>query len=87
MKYVPVSLTEEFILNYDALPKQLAGFRRYRIEYNGHAEACVKEQTIYLPRNADAFILDLLFDFWQARSPKSRRKILHDIIQELEKGV
>lgn len=84
---VPVSLTEEFILNYDALPPELNGWRYYRIEYGGCNEDCFMERPIYLPPMANAYIFDLLFEFWQARSPKSRRKILHDIIQEMERGI
>ena len=84
-KYVPVSLTEEFILNYSALPKELDGWRYYRCEYNGHAQSCVKETPIYLPPRADAYVIDLLFDFWQEKSHSKRRKSLHKIIQELER--
>ena len=28
-----ISFTEEMILNYDALPEKMYGWRRYRIEY------------------------------------------------------
>lgn len=87
MKYVPVSLTEEFILNYSALPEELNNWRYYRIEYNGHAEACVMERPIMLPRFADAYIFDLLFDHWQEKSRSKRRKSLHKIILELERGM
>ena len=82
-KYVPVGLTEELILNYAALPPELDGWRYYRIEMGGHAQSCFMECPIYLPRCVDAFIFDMLFDFWQSTGRK-RRKILHDIIQELE---
>ena len=82
-KKVPVSLTEEFILNYSALPPELDRWRYYRCEYGGHAQSCFMECPIYLPPCVDAFIFDMLFDFWQSTGRK-RRKILHDIIQELE---
>ena len=44
-------LTEEMILNYDALPPSLAGWRRFRIEYG--FECSCPEGLIYLPPNAD----------------------------------
>jgi hypothetical protein len=44
-----VDVTEEIIMNPDALPDELRGWRRYRIEYGGHAERCVLETPIYLP--------------------------------------
>lgn len=81
-KYVSVSLTGEGIMNYAALPPELDQWRRYRIEYGGHAMSCFMEQTIYLPPYADAFILDLLFDFWQTTG-KEREKIKQEIIKEL----
>ena len=61
-KYVGVSLTEEFILNYSALPKEFEGWRRYRIEYGGHAESCIKECVIYVPPGFDPFKLEDLFE-------------------------
>ena len=85
-QYVPVSLTEEFVMNYAAVPKELYGWRYYRIELGGPNECCFKEVPIWLPPHADAFILDLLFDFWQSTG-KPRRKILHKIIQEMERSL
>jgi hypothetical protein len=85
-KKVSVSATEEMIMNYSALPPELDGWRRFRLEYGGHAEACFKEQTIYTPPRSDGYIFDLLFDFWQATG-KARRKILHKIIQEMERNL
>ena len=67
-KEVYVSLTEEWVMNPSAMPKGLEDWRYYRIEYGGHAESCVKELPIYLPMRADAYILDLLFEFWQAEN-------------------
>jgi hypothetical protein len=87
MPYVPVSLVEEFILNYSALPPELENWRYYRCELGGHAESCFMELPIYLPRNADAYILDLLFEFWQEKSHSRKRKKLHEIIQELERNL
>ena len=46
---IDIDFTEEMILNPDALPEQMRDMRRYRIEYGGHAESCIKECTIYLP--------------------------------------
>ncbi len=48
-KRLYVDGTEEIIMNPDALPDELRGWRRYRIEYGGHAERCVLETPIYLP--------------------------------------
>jgi hypothetical protein len=48
-KKLYVDVTEEIIMNPDALPDELRGWRRYRIEYGGHAERCVLETPIYLP--------------------------------------
>jgi len=48
-KKLYVDVTEEIIMNPDALPDELRGWRRYRIEYGGHAERCVLENRILLP--------------------------------------
>jgi hypothetical protein len=48
-KKLYVDVTEEIIMNPDALPDELRGWRRYRIEHGGHAERCVLETPIYLP--------------------------------------
>ena len=85
-KYVPVSLTEEFILNWSAVRPELYGWRYYRIEYGGHAQSCFKEEVIYLPPYGDPGVLELLFELWQAKG-RSRRKILHEIVQALERGM
>lgn len=45
------SLVEEMILNYDALPPSLLGWRRYRIEYG--FECSCPEGLIYLPDGID----------------------------------
>lgn len=43
------NLTEEMIINYDALPKGMKGWRRFRIEYG--FECSCPEGLIYLPPN------------------------------------
>lgn len=48
-KRLYVDVTEELIMNPDALPHELRGWRRYRIEYGGHAERCLLENHILLP--------------------------------------
>lgn len=48
-KKLYVDVTEEIIMNPDALPDELRGWRRYRIEYGGHAERCLLENHILLP--------------------------------------
>ncbi len=58
MKKLDVSLTEEMILNYAALPEELYGWRRYRIEYGGCNESCIHEETIYLPPYADFNVIE-----------------------------
>lgn len=45
------SLTEEMILNYNALPPSLKGWRQYRIEYG--FECSCPEGIIWLPPNVD----------------------------------
>lgn len=61
-----VDLTQETIMNPDALPTELRGWRRYRIEYGGHAERCLLETPIYLPPSADPDKLWHLLN-WPAR--------------------
>jgi hypothetical protein len=47
----PPSLTEEMILNPDALPEHMRHLRRYRIEYGFEDES--PEGLIYLPPFVD----------------------------------
>jgi hypothetical protein len=84
---IPVSLVEQFILNWNAVPPELFGWRYYRTELGGHAESCFKEVPIWLPPMADPYIIDLLFEFWQEKSRSKKRKKLHKIITELERGL
>lgn len=84
---VLVSLTEEMVLNPSALPEKLQGWRRYRIEYGGHAECCVKELPIYLPMFADPYLIDLLFDFWQAESTFDMAFTASEIMRELKAAI
>jgi len=86
-KYIDVGLTEQFILNYSALPPQLSGWRNYRIEYGGCNEDCFMERPIYLPRFANPYVIEMLFDYWQTKGNKAKRKKLHEIIAELEDGL
>ena len=53
VKILDVDTTEEYVLNPDALPKELKGWRYYRLEYGGPNEACVWEGRIMLPPRAD----------------------------------
>lgn len=84
---VYVSLTGEIVLNPSALPEKLRGWRRYRIEYGGHAECCVKELPIYLPMCADAYLIDLLFEFWQADTVFEMAIKAADIARELKAAI
>jgi hypothetical protein len=45
-----VSLVEYGVFNY---PKGMEGWRMFRIEYGGHAESCVCEGHIWLPRGVN----------------------------------
>lgn len=86
-QYVSVSLTEEAVLNYSALPPELDGWRYYRVEYGGHGCHCIMERPVMLPPVSDAYIFDLLFDFWQATTRKKKKKISRQIIEELERAI
>lgn len=85
--YVPVSLTEEMVLNYSALPPELDGWRYYRIEYGGHGCHCIMERPVMLPPRADAYIFDMLFDFWQTENRRTRKKKFGKICMELARGI
>lgn len=47
-----IDAIEEVVLN-PAYQGDYAGWRRYRIEYGGHASECQMEGTIYLPPSAN----------------------------------
>ena len=47
---IDISLVEEMVFNP---PKGIEGWRCYRIEYGGHAQACLVEGRIWLPSRAD----------------------------------
>jgi hypothetical protein len=85
--YVSVSATGEGVMNYAALPPELNGWRRSRLEYGGHAEQCFMEKIIYYPPGGNDYIFDLLFDFWQATTRNKRQNLLHQITQELERSL
>jgi len=51
---VDIDTTEEMIMNEDALPPALRGWRYYRIEYGGCNEDCIWEGRIMLPPRADS---------------------------------
>ena len=53
-------LTEEMILNPDALPPSLRGWRRYRIEYG--IECSCLEGLIYLPSDVDPEAIEALLN-------------------------
>lgn len=54
------SLTEEMIINPDALPPSLRGWRRYRIEYG--FECGCPEGLIYLPADIDSDIIERILN-------------------------
>ena len=45
-----IQLIEYGVLNY---PEGMENCRMYRIEYGGHAQDCLVEGTIWLPRHVD----------------------------------
>lgn len=49
IKIVDISPTEEMIMNDEALPKELRGYRCYRLEYGGANEDCLYEGRVLLP--------------------------------------
>jgi hypothetical protein len=61
-KKLYVDVTEEIIMNPDALPSELRGWRRYRIEYGGHAERCLLENHILLPPHVQVERLERLLN-------------------------
>ena len=58
-------------MNPAALPEKLRTWRRYRIEYGGWNEDCIKEQIIYLPPTADPEEIEALFEKWQEQPADS----------------
>jgi hypothetical protein len=50
MSELPVSFIEEMVF-YP--PEGMENYRAYRIEYGGHAEACVMSGSIWLPPGVD----------------------------------
>lgn len=65
---LPISITEEVVLNPDALPEALRDWRYYRIEYGGPNEACLWEGKILLPRSADPQVIETLLLGLQAQA-------------------
>ncbi len=59
-KRLYVDVVEEMIMNPDALPREMREWRRFRIEYGGHAEACLLETVIYLPPGSNVERLERL---------------------------
>lgn len=61
-----VSLVEQIV---NTPPRNMQGWRMYRIEYGGHAEQCNVEGTVWLPSGAgqaDLDYLEFLFNVvWQ----------------------
>jgi len=66
VKILDIDTTEEYVLNPEALPMELRGWRKYRIEYGGPNEACVWEGSIMLPPRADSEALVQLLMGMQA---------------------
>lgn len=54
-----VSLIEYGVRNY---PPGLENFRFYRIEYGGHAEACIQEAHVWLPKDLDPRVIEVLLE-------------------------
>ena len=64
--HVTVDTTEEFVLNYGALPPEMAGWRCYRLEYfaPGHMYD-IWETHLYVPPMFDRDKLEELFESCQ----------------------
>ena len=72
-----VSLIEQAVVNPpEGMPD---GARMYRIEYGGHAEACVAEGLVWLPKNADRDEFERhLQDLWAASEKCPARRIFEE---------
>jgi hypothetical protein len=57
-----VTTTEEFILNYAALPPEFLNWRYYRIEYYGQRPFALMEIGIYVPPWFDRDRFEELFE-------------------------
>lgn len=57
-----VTTTEEFILNYAALPKEFEDWRYYRIEYYGDGPYAIKECSFFAPPWFDRDTFEKLFE-------------------------
>lgn len=53
IKILDVDTTEEYVMNQEALPEPLRGWRHHRVEYGGCNEDCLYEGRILLPPRAD----------------------------------
>ncbi len=71
-----ISLTEIMVNTY---PEGFENWRMYRIEYGGHAGACLKECIIWLPPNSNRWELEDLFSKWQ---PKEDEEEIQDEIKK-----
>lgn len=56
---VSTSFTEEMIFNP---PRGMEEYRCFRIEYGGHAEECLIEGRIWVPRWIDADVIEDLLN-------------------------
>ena len=65
---ISIDTTEEAILNSDALPEELKGWRYYRIEYGGANKECLYEGRVLLPATADPEAISDLIMGMQARA-------------------
>jgi hypothetical protein len=61
-KRLYVEVTEEMIMNYDALPPEMKDWQRFRIGYGGGFENCLLETVIYLPPRVSVERLERLLN-------------------------
>ena len=54
-----ISLVEQMVMRY---PPGMEKFRFYRIEYGGHASACLCEGVIWLPESMDPTRVEKLLE-------------------------
>ena len=67
VKILDIDTTEEMVMNPDAFPEELRGWRYYRIEYGGCNEDCLYEGRVLLPRHADPNAITDMIMGMQAR--------------------
>lgn len=71
---MPVSLIWEAVFHP---PEGMEGWQAYRIEYGGHAERCVMEGSIWLPRDVDPMLIQKIITGKNILERERQRVALH----------